>query len=130
MSGIYDNFRQKLLTASFDWRTEDYLLTAWSGAPEFDPTDATLADVTGTMLSTSQPILGKAVSFDGYAQAGPVVIPAIPVNETVSFFVMGLATGGVPLLFIDDAEGLPWLANGLDLVVQPDWALRRGWFRP
>ena len=133
MSGIYDNFRQKLLTASIDWRTEDYLLTAWEGLPDFEPTDANISDISArpnaVLLATSQPILGKAVSFDGTAQTGPVVIPGIPVNETVSFFVMAMAAGA-PLLFIDDAIDLPWTSNGLDMVVQPDWLYERGWFRP
>jgi hypothetical protein len=134
VSGIYDNFRQKLLTASFDWRSEDYLLTAWSGLPDFVPADASLTDIltraNATLQAMSLPILGKAVSFDGTAQTGPVVIQGIPATEVVSFFVMSADPSDEPLLFIDDAEGLPWTSNGLDLVVQPDWLYERGWFRP
>jgi hypothetical protein len=30
-------------------------------------------------------------------------------------------------LFIDDAEGLPFTPNGLDVLIEPDWLLERGW---
>ena len=31
---------------------------------------------------------------------------------------------------IDEAFELPFVPNGLDLVIQPDWLSARGWFRP
>lgn len=130
---VYDNARFKLATAGLDWRSAVYLLTAWKGAPDFIASDANIGQITArgnaTLLATSLTITGRAVSLDGTTQTDPVLIPAVPAGEIVSFFVMHLVAGSEPLLFIDEADGLPFTGNGLDLMVQPDWALERGWFR-
>ena len=131
MSGIYDNARQKFATAALDWRAANYLLTAWKGTKDFVPTDANISMITSRgqaqQVGTSMAIVGKAVDAAGVMRTNPVVIQGIPTNQIVTFFVMALGTE--PLLFIDDVLGLPYTSNGLDLIVQPDWALAQGWCR-
>lgn len=137
MNQIYDISRYSMLTNQFDWLTFNLLLYLFSGSPVFDPTDITMADVTAAnpgLVGTSQPVLGNAVTADGTAQTGPVLVPLVPIGPNVTFMVMAIATGvfatGKPVLLVDDAEGLPFTPNGLDMVIQPDWAQARGWYRP
>jgi hypothetical protein len=58
-----------------------------------------------------------------------VLLPAVPVGPLVTWFTMTKA-GTDLILYIDDAEGLPFTPNGLDVPVTPDWLSNRGWFRP
>jgi len=131
VSGIYDNARLKFATAALDWRSANYLLTAWKGTKDFVPADANISMITSRgqaqQVGTSMPIVGKAVDTKGVMKTNAVVIQGIPAGNTVTFFVMALGTE--PMLFVDDVLGLPYLSNGLDIVVQPDWALAQGWCR-
>jgi hypothetical protein len=137
MSGIYDVARRSLLAAQLDWASIPMVLLAFRGTPMFDPTDATLEQVIGTtplLAGTSQPVTGKSSTTDGVAQSDAVVITGVVVGNDVTFFVLSENTGSYntsrPILFIDDAQELPFVPNGLDLVVSPDWAYQRGWFLP
>ena len=80
------------------------------------------------------PVTGQAVAPDGTAQTNPVVIPDVGVGPTVTWFTFSRqerhARAVQLILYIDEAEGLPFEANALDIVVQPDWLLARGWWRP
>lgn len=137
MNNIYDDARFALLTAQINWPAIGLTLSAWAGAPDFDPTDSTIADIKArgaVELGVSLPVLGTAVASNGTAQTGPVVIPAVPIGPNVTWFTMARTNAAHDLssllLFVDDAMGLPFVPDGLDMLVQPDWALRRGWFRP
>lgn len=134
---IYDLARVQLLTAALDWTAIDLQLIAWSGTPDFKPTDTKLADIKargGVELGTSMAIVWKGVSADGSAQTDDVVIPSVPIGPAVTWFTLGRSgsphDNGQPILFIDDAVNLPFTPNGLDMVVTPDWLLSRGWFKP
>jgi hypothetical protein len=133
----YDKARVQLLTAGLDWRTITLTLSAWGGIPSFDPTDDMISDITArgfTELGISQPITAQAVTANGTAQTNTVVIPAVPIGPSVTWFTMSwsqtIHAQSQPILFIDTADDLPFVPNGLDLVIQPDWLQNRGWWRP
>lgn len=136
-NNIYDNARFLLLTAGLDWRTVPLVMSAWGGTPTFNPADKTVANIIGhgfTELGYSMTVTGQAVSPDGYAQSNPVLIPGVPTGQQVTWFSFSWQNAthinSQLILFIDQAEGIPFHANGLDMIVQPDWALERGWWRP
>lgn len=132
MNNVYDDARVKLLTALFDWTAYDLRLVAWSGTPSFLPTEKTVSQITGrgyAISGTSQVITSKTVSVNGTAQTNQLLLPAVPVGPPVTWFTMTKA-GTDLILYIDDAEGLPFTPNGLDVPVTPDWLSNRGWWRP
>ena len=135
MNVAYDQARFLWATAGLDWRVTDLVLVAWSGAPNFVKTDVKVADIVARGLTAlagySQVITQKSVAVDGAMQTNNVVIPAVPIGPPVTHFTM-CRRNATPnqselLLFVDDAEGLPFTTNGLDMVVTPDWTLNRGW---
>ena len=135
-NAIYDTARYRFAIANIDWRAADTLLVAWSGVPDFLPGDPTVAAIKArgnTELGRSLAITAKTVAAAGNLQTNNVVIPAIAAGPTITWFTMclaqALADSAVPLLFIDDAENLPFACNGIDVTVQPDWAESRGWGR-
>jgi hypothetical protein len=137
MNQIYDVARRHLLNATLNWVTTNLVLIAWKGTPRFVATDATTAAVKshGAIdVSWSLAVTGKAVSTNGTAQTDQVLLPKVPTGAPVTHFVLArkeaVLTNSVPILFIDDADGLPFIPNGLDVPVTPDWLQRRGWFRP
>jgi hypothetical protein len=135
MNQPYDQARFWWATAGIDWRATDLVLVAWSGTPNFVKTDTKVADIVSrgvtALTGYSQTITQKSVATDGAMQTNNVVIPAVPIGPPVTHFTM-CRRGAPPnqselLLFVDDAEGLPFTPNGLDMVVTPDWTLNRGW---
>lgn len=135
MNKIYDQGRYLLATAGLDWRATDLVLVAWSGTPVFTKTDRTVADIVTrgvtALLGYSQTITAKTVAGDGALQTNHVVIPGVSVGPMVSHLTMCRrnATPNLSelLLYVDDAEGLPFTPNGLDMVLTPDWLQNRGW---
>jgi hypothetical protein len=130
MNNAYDVARYGLMTGAFDWRAANLVLTAWSGTPVFSATDEIIADVAAhgpVARGSSLPITSKTVVPDGTAQTNQVVIPAVAIGDPITFFTMSNATALV--LYIDDAIELPFIPNGLDMVIQPDWLEQRGWWR-
>lgn len=138
MSGIYNRARYDLLAAQMNWLTISLKLTAWSGTPDFDPTDTSIAAIKArgaVERGVSLPINATAVTIDGTAQTDSVLIPTVAIGPDVTWFTMSrkdavVPDNSVPILFIDDADGLPFVANGLDMLIQPDWLAERGWWRP
>lgn len=133
---LYNIARFMQVTAAFNWIAFDLSLVALRGAPAFVATDATLTQVLShgaTQAGASLAVVGKNVLSDGTCQTSPIVIPGITVGPDVTHFVMVKVAvifgNSVPLEFIDDAAGLPFVPNGLDLTIQPDWLQQRGWFR-
>lgn len=137
-SGLYNIAAYKLMTAASNWVTTDMVLVAWGGAPLFDPAHNNVGDVEAAVssspLGVSLDVLGKAVTADGTGKSDTVVVPGVGVGETVTWFTLcrkdAVLVNMEMILFIDDALGLPFIGNGNDLVVQPDWTLAQGWFRP
>ncbi len=134
---LYDDARFKLSTGSFDWRAIDLVLTAWAGTPDYAQTDRTLSDIVGrggVALGHSMPVTSKTVSSDGTVQTNQVIIPAVPIGQNVTWFTFAKRTATVNLSelieFIDDVDGLPFVPNGLDMVINPDWVQDQGWWRP
>jgi hypothetical protein len=137
-NSIYDIARYMLTTVPVDWRISNLTLTAWAGTPSFVPNELTVADIQARVgvpnnLGSSTAVTGMAVTTDGYNQTDPVIIRNIQAGKIITWFTMSQYHAAVNkselYLFLDEVEGLPWTANGLDLVVQPDWLLKRGWFR-
>jgi hypothetical protein len=140
MSALYDSIRERLLYGTFSWQTADLEVEAWS-AGVFDPKHIRVSDITaagGVKQSKSTLLVGPPwVVAGGYAAADSVILPGsgFTVGATISYLTLSDKSGSntsdpLLILFIDDAEGLPFVANGLDYVVTPDWLLRRGWWRP
>ena len=129
-NGVYDNARYKLMTAAFSWPAADLVLTVWSGTAVFYPVDQIINDVAAhgaVQRGTSMPITAKTVALDGTAQTNQVVVPAVAIGDPITFFTM---SDGLDLvLYIDEALDLPFIPNGLDMVVQPDWLDQRGWWK-
>lgn len=133
---IYDVARYRFGTAQLNWETANLVLFAFAGTPVFEPTDLHIDDLTGrgaTVIGQSMSVSGRNVSQKGYLQTAPILIPAVPVGPQFTHMVMALdaATAGeeVPLIFVDEAVELPYLPNGLDILIQPDWLAQRGWGR-
>ena len=137
MNSVYDETRVRLLTASLDWAALDLMLSAWAGTPDYTPTDTTIANIKGrgaVELGFSLPINSASVSVDGTAQTDQVVIPMVPIGPAVTWFTMSDRDAAHDqsklIIFIDEATELPFVPNGLDLLVNPDWLQMRGWWRP
>jgi hypothetical protein len=134
---IYNEARRRLATAALNWPVVDLVLIAWTGPPTFYANDKVISDVAahGAVLAAySQTIVHKAVALDGTAQTDQVLLPMVPIGPTITYFTMCQRHATVPeqsqlILFIDEAENLPFVPNGLDIVVEPDWLENRGWFR-
>jgi hypothetical protein len=132
----YDQARYWFVTASLDWPVTDLVLVAWAGTPNFVKTDKKVSDIVArgvtTLLGFSLAITEKGVAADGAAQTNDVVIPDVPIGPALTHFTMCRknATPNLSelILFVDDAEGLPFTPNGLDIEVTPDWLQQRGWF--
>lgn len=140
MSAPYAAIRERLLYQSFNWQGAVLELQAWS-AGNFDETHIRTSDLTtagGVLQSRS------GVNFappwivpGGYAASDRMILPGnlFQVGQQISFLTLSDRAGGndadpLLVLFIDDAEGLPFIANGIDYVVTPDWLQFRGWWRP
>lgn len=138
MSGIYDGARNKLATAGLDWRTQTLIVSAWEGAADFNPVDTTIASIAArghVERGTSLDMTGLTVSANGTAGSQPVVVPGIAAGISIGWFTIAQKnathSASVLLLFIDEAAPpLPFIGNGLDLVLQPDWLSATGWWRP
>ena len=137
VSDIYNIARYRLLNGLFNWTTANLVVTAWSGALEFHPEDERIEDLIArgpVPRGSSMSILSQTVTLDGTAQTSGVIIPAVPVGASISFLTVGEQNTPIEtselILFIDDAVYLPFVPNGLDMVIQPDWLSQRGWWRP
>jgi len=131
MNQPYDLTRRRFVTAALNWPSLDLRLTALGGIPQFVAADTQISDITsrGTaVLGASLPIITKTVTADGTVQTDAVVIPEVPIGPDVTHFVL-IEASGTLILYIDEAYVLPFVPNGLDIVVQPDWIEQRGWFR-
>jgi hypothetical protein len=131
----YDKARFLWATAGIDWRAASLVLVAWTGTPNFVKTDVTVADIVArgvtALAGFSQDITVRTVATDGAMQTNNVVIPGVPIGPPVTHFTMCRknATPNLSelLLYIDEAEGLPFEPNALPMVVTPDWLQNRGW---
>jgi hypothetical protein len=132
---IYNEARRRFATATLDWTGVELVLFAWRGPPNFVATDKSVADIVGRGVTfsagMSNPITAKSVAADGTMQTNQVIIPAVAVGADITHFTMCQHISGLSnlILFIDDAEGLPFEPNGLDMAVSPDWLANRGWGR-
>jgi len=136
LNAPYNIARYRALTSGINWINADLVLAAWSGTPAFVESDDSPADIMSrgfAPLGESLPITSKTVSADGTAHANQVIIPDVPVGPPITWFTLSKGTplsSSELILFIDEAIELPFVPNGLDIVVQPDWLSNRGWFRP
>lgn len=137
MNRVYDVARFKFATAGINWNTAALRVLAYSDDPIFFPADTQIADITAravtTLVSTSQPVTGKNVTTQGYLQTGNIVFPLVPIGLPITHMIIVDMPAAIevatPLIYIDDAYDLPFVPNGLDVVVTPDWLQQRGWGR-
>jgi hypothetical protein len=137
MNDIYNHTRQRLLTATFDWRALSLALVAWQGTPDFDPTDIKVSAIDtrgGIRIGWSLAITGNTVTPEGIARSNPILIPTVPIGPDITWFTLVEEKvpreNSVPILFIDTAENLPYTPNSLDVLVNPDWTQNRGVWAP
>jgi hypothetical protein len=126
---LYNGARYRMLTGGLNWGTQALQLVVFDGTPDFVATDNVVADITarGHTAQGSYAITAQSVAADGTAQTNAVLVPALAPGKTISWMVITVATYLV--LYVDDAFGLPFATNGLDIFIEPDWTLNRGWFR-
>jgi len=134
----YASIRERLLYAAFSWPSAELELQAWAGG-NYNETHTHVSDLVaagGVPSSKSLDPISCWVIAGGYAATDSVILPGngFHVGEVISFLTLsdkgGAALDPALVLFIDDAATLPIVANGLDVVVTPDWLLHRGWWRP
>jgi len=138
MNVLFDIARQRMISNQFDWATMAVSVVAWRGPYTFLETNETTADITaggGQLVMVGLPLLNQLAMPGGYARSDTAVVPDVPASpDAVTFLTLVEMAGAVeeyPLIaFIDDAVGLPFVPNGQDQRVQPDWLQLRGWFRP
>lgn len=136
MNGLYNDARYKMQAGTFHWMT-DLLLVAWKGTPNFLATDKIVSDVLARnpagIMATSEPITDASIAADGTGRTNNVLFKTVPIGS-VTWFTMCKKQVSTNLseliLFVDQAENLPFTTNGLDVLVTPDWLQNRGWFRP
>jgi hypothetical protein len=116
----------------FDWDNIDVRMYGFTDpAYVFDENDAILSHV-GVPVTTSLTLTGMVATATGFCRSDAAVLVSVPIGPPIRFLI--LAEYGPldpPLIaYIDMGEGLPYIGNGLDQVVIPDWLDERGWFRP
>ena len=145
MNQLYDTAARALALGQLIWPDTELVLVVWGGTPVFDATHTSVAAIRAaagvTELGASLPILERTVAADGTCQTSQVVVENIPIGSPVTWFTLCKAAAGVglysgaidtavPILFVDEASYLPFHPEGVDMIIQPDWAFNRGWFRP
>lgn len=133
----YDVARFRMLTANLDWPNLNLVLSLWSGTPAFVATHQLISHIKGAggnELGVSLPVTLTSVPASGYAVTNNIVVPEVPIGPSVTWMTMSERVSphdnSKLLLFIDEALDLPFVSNGLDIVITPDWLNQRGWFRP
>jgi hypothetical protein len=124
-------------SAQLNWATEKLVLIVWSGPPTFIETDTAISAIvtraTTVAAGHALPINSKTVTPEGYLQTDSVLVPQVPVGPDITHFIMANYVStwndGAPLLYVDEAENLPFTPNGLDILITPDWVQHRGWGR-
>ena len=137
MNRLYSRNRKKFLDGTFDWPVRSFIMSACRGAYTFDEDhqiDSEIIAAGGVIVTDGLPLTGMTAMAGGYAMSNLTLIPAVPAGAPITFLILfdvtDLATTGkVPLVYIDEAMGLPFTPNGLDQNIQPDWLSHRGWFR-
>jgi hypothetical protein len=137
VSALFNRFRERLLAADVSWTGANIGCVAWSGKYWFDETDRYVSDIqtsNGTVVSVAEPNPTAVAGLGGYAITDPMLFKAVPIGPPVVFFTLvvpnALLGQSELIAYIDQGDGLPYTPNGLDMIVQPDWLSRRGWFRP
>jgi hypothetical protein len=138
MNNLYSTARERMLSNDFYWPTLPLAMVACRGPYQFMEEDEVLADVLssgGQIAQLGLPLLGLGVAEGGYARSDTAVIPLVPVSpDAVTFLLLvemtGVTNDAKLIEYIDEAIGLPFVPNGQDQTVQPDWIAKRGWFRP
>lgn len=137
MNAIYNLTKYKMMTGAFDWRTLDLRVFVFTGDPDFNPTDTIVNDIlarSGVLLGVSQAILNPAVLMDGTGKSSDALVPNVLTGEVITWMVLAnhapVENNSQLVAYIDEAENLPFMANGLDVLIKPDWLQNRGWVRP
>jgi len=135
---LYAHARFQMVNAQFQWPNMLLNVFAFTGPQVFVDTDLTVSDILarapGTMLGYSDPITGKTTSPGGVMQSDPALIRGIPIGPPVSYLTMCEASvtpeASQLIFYMDEGYELPFVPNGLDIMVHPDWLQMRGWGQP
>ena len=138
MNRPYAHVREEMLNAVFNWPATDLELQCWT-AGVFDETQMYVSQLVaagGIPSAKSTAPIHTFVETGGYASSDGVLLPgaSFTVGERIVFMTLSDRTGALAdpklVLWVDDAEGFPFVADGLDVLITPDWVLHRGWWRP
>lgn len=137
MNQPYDIARYRAATGALNWPALDLRLVAFHGTPVFSAAAATIQQVIdlGGVVKAGHSLtaLAKSVDSQGYCKTGPIVFDSTTAAVTLTMFVLAIHNAtenlSIPLLYIDTGMNIPFDTDGLELVLQPDWAFERGWVR-
>lgn len=136
-NNIYNSIRYAMMTGAFDWRALDLRVVLLSGEPDFDPTDITLNDIIGrggAVRAVSQPVTAPSVVVDGTGRTDAVLVEEVPIGDPITWLLLvkynPVQNSSQLVYFCDEALDIPFIPNGLDMIIQPDWTAQRGWFKP
>lgn len=133
INSLYNDARERMLSSQLNWATMPLVMLAYKLDPttSFDPTDLIQSDI-GTPWAVSQSMLNPIVQSGGYAKSGGAEFLTIPIG-TVTFFVLAedlpTPTPRRLLVYLSDANNLPFISNGGDYMIKPDWLFSQGWWR-
>lgn len=135
---LYNSARVLRMNGQLNWLSQEFRLFLYAGTPNFVAADATIQAIVTRAVTTKRAVSGaiggKSVDTEGYVRSDSVVFPLLAPGAQITHMVLakwdsGGENNSIPIYYIDDAWQLPFLANGLDLPVTPDWTQNRGWFR-
>ena len=107
MSQLYNNYAQKRLNGSVNWKTMSARLLLLDDTYVFDPTHVTYADLGSSVLRISDLILNKTAG-DGVANSDPAVFTDPALQAGLAQYAVIWNPGGDYLLaYLDDLPGLP-----------------------
>jgi hypothetical protein len=135
-NGLYNAARVKMVAAQFDWAGFLVVFFAYRATSTyvFDPTHG-ISDI-GAPDAVSEAVLHQTITPTGYCRSDPVQFNNVAAGADIKFLVIaekgvgGAAGAWSPVCYFDQGIDLPFVPNGNDIIVRPDWLADRGWFRP
>lgn len=129
---LYDDLRERLLTAQFNWMTAPVWVAFVSDGYVADPAHINLTDIpTGALLARTGPLTSKDAT-GGYARGIPPEMKLFrngtPVAGIVLFENTGIDATSKLICYTNDGPALPFLGVGFDYAVAFNAALG-GFFR-
>jgi hypothetical protein len=125
MNALYDRARERFLTGQLSWMTTDWRPYLLDSGYVFDKEHVDLAtDVPTEFRAKRAPQVLLAKSYtDGIAACGPIgfgPVNARPDGRLVTGLLIADEASGLLLWYGDVGFGLPFVADGSEVVASPD----------